>query len=138
MDTDQAVQEYQCPGCVKGPWPDCYKIVDPKDGFAGEDHVAGTMMMPGIGSVFLGLPKGFNRLGAAKSTRIYIFKNFDDSWGYTLFNVPVWKYFDENGNTIVRGLSPRVNIPWIHIFLCDCIGEISCYQITQKDLDRMD
>lgn len=129
-----AVEEYQCPGCVCGSGTSCY---EQSDNEACKKHVAGTMIT-GIGLIFLGMPTGFNRLGACDKTKINIFSELKDGWGYDLYNVPVWKYKDRLGNTIVRGICPRTNFPWIHIFLTDCMEEIGCQEITEKELSKMD
>ena len=135
MNIDEAIQEYQCPGCVNGPWPECYKRSDHSE--SCDKHVPGTMMML-IGLVFLGLPKGFNRLGSCKDTKIDIFEHYTDCWEYDFLNVPVWKYLDEHGHTIVRGIKPRLNEPWIHIFLNNHRDKIKCHEITNKELEEID
>ena len=132
---EAAIQNYQCSGCVNGPYPDCFVV--------GQDHacvrhIPGTMMMPHIGCVFLGLPNGFNRLGKCEDMKINIFKSLDGGWDYNKFNVPVWKRLDEHGNTLVRGISPRINKPWIHIFLEDVMDQVDCIEITREDIDSMD
>jgi hypothetical protein len=129
-----AIEEYQCPGCVCGSDTKCYEKGESE---ACWRHVAGTLIS-GIGKVFLGMPKGFNHLGACKDTKISIFKEFRDGWGYDYFNVPIWKYKDKYENVIVRGMSPRINFPWIHIFLIDCMQEINCAEITENQLAEMD
>lgn len=134
MTPEEAVQEYQCAGCAGGPFPVCYET---NDGEGCSKHCAGTTISA-IGRIFLGMPKGFNRLGFCGKTTISIFESIDAGWGYDLFNVPVWKYLDSNGNTIVRGISPRINLPWIHIFIGDHIEKVDCYEITEKDLAEMD
>jgi len=91
-----------------------------------------------MGLFFLGLPAGFNRLGIAEDTRIHIYEKFEDGWGYDKYNVPVWKYLDENNNTIVRGICPRNNYPWIHIFLENCVEKIECIEITNDEMNEMD
>ncbi len=133
MEIEKMVQEYQCPGCVSGPYPKCYK--KDSDSSACEKHCSGTTFSH-IGRIFLGMPKGFNRLGSCKTIRILIF----DSPGklYDKFNIPVWKHLDKHGNTLVRGLSPRINWPWIHVFSGNFLNQIDCWIITQKDLDSMD
>jgi hypothetical protein len=132
----KVVEEYQCLGCVCGSNIDCYK--KHKHGIQCSKHIAGTMLMPHIGTIFLGLPTGFNRLGQTKETKISIFENFKDGWGYNKFNVPVWKHLDKYRNTLVRGISPRINMPWIHIFLGNVLSEIECLEITQEDINEMD
>lgn len=132
---ENMIKTYQCPGCVGGPPLSCYKKGEGVD--CGE-HVAGTNLSL-IGRIFLGLPKGFCRLGPCEVTKISIFERVEDGWGYGMFNVPVWKHLDKNGNTLVRGLCPRINYPWIHIFMGDQMTKIDCMIITQKDIDgKMD
>ena len=134
MKPDKAIQEYQCVGCVNGPYPDCYKT---NGSLACDKHCAGTTV-GGIGRVFLGLPTGFNRLGISDETKVHIFLTLKDGWGYDKFNVPVWKHLDQYGNTLVRGMCPRLNAPWIHIFLNDFIKEIDCLEISHADINEMD
>ncbi len=131
----KAVEEYQCPGCVVGSDISCYE-----KGYneACKRHVVGTSGYPAIGRFFLGMPRGFNRLGPCNEQTIKIFRKLEDGWTYDKFNVPVWKYKDQNGNVIVRGISPRINFPFIHVFLEDCLGEIKCLEITEKDISEMD
>ena len=113
--TKDIIEIYQCPGCVVGSDIECYE-----EGFNIEctKHITGTSISQ-IGTIFLGLPKGFNRKSVFKDMKINIFETFETfekGWKYDKFNIPVWKYLDEHKNTIVRGLSPRINMPFIHIF----------------------
>ena len=91
------VKEYQCPGCIVGCFENgCYK----KEAFsvACEKHSAGTII-GGIGTIFLGMPKGFNRLGVCKNLKIRIYVD-NDEMKNTLYQykenpkytIPVWKY----------------------------------------------
>ena len=132
-----AVLEYQCPGCICGDNISCFVPSLEVDNVACERHSAGTVFM-GVGSIFLGMPKGFNRVGPWKDMPIFIYQKFDDSKRYDFLNIATWKYLDKNGNTIVRGLCPRVNQAFLHIFLEDCIEKIHCYEIKQDDLDKID
>jgi len=133
--TKSIVEEYQCPGCLYGTNLNCYEKSNGR-GLECSKHVAGTRSR--IESFFLGMPKGFNRLGSQDKLKINIFEKFADGWGYDKFNVPVWKYLDEQGNTIVRGISPRINAPFLHVFAGNFIDEINCLEITKADLDKMD
>jgi hypothetical protein len=135
IEQEKFVENYQCPGCVCG---SDFKCFEKGDGIECGKHVPGTTILPGIGTIFLGLGTGFNRLGPVKDMRIKCFKKPSDGWGFNKLNVPVWKYLDKNGNTIVRGLSPRTNNPFLHIFLGDFTGEICCLEITNEDLEEMD
>ena len=128
-----AVERYQCPGCVCGSDTQCYRSGDSE---ACGKHVAGTLIS-NIGRVFLGMPKGFDRLGLCDKTKIDIFRELVNGWGYDLFNVPIWKFRDEYGNVLVRGLCPRTNYPWIHIFLSDCMQEIDCIELSEKNISSM-
>ncbi len=130
----KAVAEYQCLGCTCGSDPDCY---EKGNNFECGKHVAGTIMMP-IGTIYLGMPKGFNRQGPTNLIDFNIFPLLSDGWNYDIYNVPTWKYLDKNGNTLVRGMSPRVNKTFIHIFLENCINGINCLEITEADLSEMD
>lgn len=129
-----AIKEYQCLGCVCGVDTECYLK---SNDLSCSKHVPGTMGS-GIGTFFLGMPKGFCRIGMCDKIRINIFRKFEDGWGYNFLNIPVWKYLDKNGNTLVRGISPRINSPFLQIFLENCIDKIECYKITEDDLDGMD
>jgi len=133
-EIEKIIEEYQCAGCVGGKDPSCY---EKGEGVECKKHAAGTVIQS-IGRVFLGMPRGFNRLGLCDKTKILIFEEFEDGWGYHKFNVPVWKHLDNNGNTLVRGICPRTNDAWIHIFIGDHISKISCLEITQEDLSEMD
>ena len=161
--TKLAVETYQCPGCKRGCDISCYEgsdaghissaikpscgydILPPyakardlrTDGIECTKHVPETII-PGIGHIFLGLPTGFNHLGPCEKTKIFIFRKFEDGWGYNMFNRPIWQFLDNYGNTIVRGLCPRINWSWIHIFLEDTIFWINCPEISQEDVDEMD
>ncbi len=131
----KVVEHYQCPGCVCGSDFKCFEL---GNGIECGKHVPGTLEYPIVGKFFLGLPKGFNRLGHVNEMRIQIFNKFSNGWGYDKFNVPIWKYLDGQGNTIIRGLCPRINAPFLHIFLGDCRAKIDCLEITNEDLDSMD
>ena len=136
-----AVERYQCSGCISGSDTSCFKE-NVAGGIGCGEHFSGTIIS-GVGKVFLGLPKGFNRLGNLEKMKPIIFKSFKDfaesDWKeYNNFNRPVWKHLDKLGNTLVRGLMPRRNEPFLHIFLENCISQIHCLEITQNDIDQMD
>jgi hypothetical protein len=143
MTPEEAVEEYQCSGCVGGPPLECYEPHSEKN-IACKNHVAGTMVYPQIGRVFLGMPKGFNRFGCQEELYISIFRFYDDmlnypSWGpWSKFGFPVWKYLDPYANTIIRGVSPRISNYFIHIYLENVMDRIDCIQITNKDIEFMD
>ena len=129
-----AVEQYQCPGCVGGSNISCYK----GDNTQCTKHVAGTVIYPAIGTIFLGMSTGFNRKGNDENLVIGMFNKLSE-WGeYDKFNVPCWKYKDKSGNTLVRGLSPRLNKTFLHVFLEDCMTDINCLEITENDISKMD
>jgi hypothetical protein len=131
----KAIEEYQCSGCVVGHNTSCFE--QNEAGVGCGKHVAGTIMS-GVGTLFLGMPKGFNRLGVHAEMKPIIFDTFASSdWQYNKFNIPAWKYLF-NGHTFVRGMMPRRNEPFLHVFLEDCLDKIDCRLITQDDTDQMD
>jgi hypothetical protein len=136
MTMIEAIREYQEPGAATGFDPATATI---DRGWA--EHVPGTIIS-NIGIVLLGMPKGFNRIGPVGLTirTLFIFETWEQcqSWPYHKFNVPVWKHLDSHGNTLVRGLSPRTNQPFIHVILGDHLDKISCLEITEADLKEMD
>jgi len=133
----KAIEQYQCSGCIKGCDISCYKKNEDFGEGCGE-HFSGTFMT-GVGKIFLGMPKGFNRLGPAETTKIQIYNSYEEcDWKFDMWNVPVWKHLDKNGNTLVRALMPRRNEPFIHIFLENCLDKINCLEITEEDINSMD
>lgn len=134
MNTKDIIENYQCAGCVNGHNFKCYV----KGEFLEcEKHCPGTMFL-GQGMIFLGLPKGFNRLGPVTEMRLKILSDIN-VWGeYDKYNIPVWKYLDEYGNTLVRGLQPRLNDTFLHIYIGDQRDKINCLEITNEDIEYMD
>lgn len=123
----QMIEEYQCPGCVDGPYPECYEHDPNESSITCTRHISGSLLM-GASKILLGLPRGFNRIGGGVDMNL--FEKFSEGWGYNQYNIPVWKTLDTNGNTLVRGLSPRINRAFLHVFKGDCMAEISCLDIT--------
>lgn len=142
MKVADAIKNYQCSGCAKGTYPECF-FKSRYDGIGCDNHYPGTYIN-GIGKIFLGMPKGFNRLGINEETKLLIFEKFSDFInpnnhnGYSKFMIPTWKHLDEYGNTLVRVYMPRKNDSCIHIFLENCLDKIDCLEITQEDIDNMD
>ena len=132
-----AIGEYQCSGCVCGYNVECFEPNENGGSGCGK-HLAGTMIS-NIGKIFLGLPKGFHRLGHHETLIPNIYNTFESSeWKYSKFNIPVWKHLNKNGHTLVRGIMPRLNQTFIHIFLENCIDKIDCLEITLEDIKEMD
>jgi len=133
----EAIESHQCPGCVVGSDIECFEANH--TGVGCGKHVAGTRTFPGVGKIYLGMPTGFNRLGPHEKMNIYIFETFESSgWKYNMFNIPAWKYLNDQGHTIVRGLMPRRNEPFLHIFLENCMDKIDCIEIKDEDINQMD
>ena len=133
--TKTAIELYQCPGCVCRSYPECYQK---GDGIECGKHVVGTTGIS-IGKILLGMPRGFDRVGDVNHLQLSIYETHESSdWKYNKFNIPVWKHYDKNGNTLIRGMQPRINQTFIHIFLEDCRNIIDCLEISQDDINGMD
>ena len=133
----EAVKEYQCSGCMDGPYPDCYKT-EAGYGIGCREHVAGTGASY-IGRFFPGMPAGFNRLGPYDSMKPIIYEDFDEEEiEFTMWNIPVWKYLDKHCNTLVRGLRPRLNEPFLVVILGNHLDKIDCLEITKDNVEFMD
>ena len=136
MSTEDAIKEYQCPGCISGPYEECFEKSDA--GIGCGSHYPATLISS-IGKIMLGLGKGFNRVGVHDKMQLFIFDDYKSSdWKYDECNVPVWKYLNKAGHTIVRGLMPRINTPFIHLFLSDVRSEFECYEVTEDYLKTID
>lgn len=136
----EIVERYQCPGCVCGGDISCFEAQESKNDLSCAKHVVGTMAT-GTGKFFLGMPKGFNRLGDSK-VEINIFPNQEaqiKEWSYCIYNIPVWKYKNKDGHVFIRGLRPRTNMPFLHIIIdCPDFDKINCLEITDNDIEFMD
>jgi hypothetical protein len=128
-----AVETYQCPGCTHGSNIKCF--APSAHGEECGKHSAGTFTP--AGRIFLGLGTGFNRVGPVEKFYPQIFKTLQEGM-YNKFNIPAWKHLDANGNTLVRGIMPRRNEPFLHIYLGDFRDQIDCLEITQDDINEMD
>ena len=136
QEAEKAIREYQCSGCMSGPFEECYKT-ETGYGVGCREHYAGTFMIP-QGKLFLGMPKGFNRLGHYEDMKVEVWENYDVDAKYDKFNVPVWKHLDKHGNTLVRGLRPRLNEPFVSVFLGNHMDKIDCREISLDELKAMD
>lgn len=137
-DVEKAIKDYQCCGCGNMSYPKCYKKEE--QGYGCMNHVAGTTLLLGgtLVKIFLGLPKGFNRLGTQAELRPRIFKTQQEQreqFGYGDYNVPVWKY-KEKGHVFVRGYMPRQNLGFIHVILDDTgYDGIRCAEVNPTEMD---
>ena len=133
----EAIERYQCSGCTVGGDTSCFE--EQNSGVGCARHLAGTFIYPIIGGIFLGMPKGFNRIGNDSSLKPHIYASYESSdWSYDKWNIPVWKYLSPDGHTFVRGMIPRINATFIHVFLENCIDRIDCLEVTNEDIDYMD
>lgn len=142
MITDElkgVIEEYQCSGCAHGSDTDCGKFI--QNGIKKEcsNHSPGTIMYPG-GKIYLGMPKGFNKVGPyIENFSILIFDELDRF--YDNLNIPVWKFRNDKGHVFIRGLSPRINCPFLHLIInCtdDEYGEIKCFELDDNFLEGID
>jgi hypothetical protein len=129
----KAVESYQCAGCTNGHNTTCFTASDIHKGCG--KHSPGTFMS-GTGKLFLGMPVGFNRIGPQEKLPLEIFIVFNDV--YDKFNIPTWKHLNSDGHTIVRGMQPRRNQTFLHVFLENCMDKIECREITEADMSEMD
>lgn len=142
----KAIETYQCPGCVAGSNTKCGAF---KQGYAPTSfectaHVPGTAMSR-IGTIMLGMPKGFCRVGPRREDKdsrhtVQIHPKFPDGW-FNEMNVAACKYRDPSGVVHVRGLHPRINLPFQHLIL-ECSDEqfeaIGGTTWTEETLNGMD
>jgi len=116
------VSEIQCPGCTCGvaPASDCENFKqDTEYGFYCKAHSAGTLL-GGAGWIALGLPKGFDRVGAhrakgedSRSTNIRLWIAPDHPQWNT-FNMAAWAMV-RDGYLYVRTYLPRTNRTFVDV-----------------------
>lgn len=145
------INEFQCPGCVRGSGTDgCPGLsVQPEAGAACDGHVPGTSALHGpLWSI--GLPKGFNQVGARwvrgdaspgepRAGRSYIrlwLKGEKPSfWG--MYNVPVWALV-KDGYLFVRTYSPRTNFGYVDVIEGGTLDMVPNAINIEPHLDDMD
>ena len=127
MIDKEMVEKFQCSGCAAGSDTGCgsYKQEDYGEHFTCASHCAGTSMLNGarLVSLYLGLPKGFNRIGNCKdktSIRLYIMMP-TDLWNH--LNVPVWA-MEEDGYLFVRTYCPRTDVTFVDVVKGGKISEM--------------
>ena len=137
MSIIRAIKTYQVPGDIGNFDKDDYKTED--GGVGWKDHHPATYIS-GIGKIYLGMPKPFSRLGEFNDMTLHIFKDYEQyiTFFKLPYNVPCWKFLDEYGNTLVRGLMPRINRPFICVVLGDCMDKINCVEISKEEAETMD
>ena len=119
-DVQEMISKFQCPGCTCGTAP-CNKCESYKPcgglSWECENHSAGTMITH-IGRIFLGLPRGFNHVGACeqglhKYKIIRLWRvGTSPAWDY--LNIPVWA-MEQDGYLFVRTYCPRLNHGFVDI-----------------------
>ena len=131
------VKCYQCPGCMgHGDSNNCF-VGSKEKSISCQKHSPGTFAS-GIGKFFLGMPKGFNRIGDQKEFELEIFKTQKDQeteWAYNCFNIPAWKHKNEKGHIFIRGYCPRVNKGFVHIILDGDFNSIKAHEIDIREID---
>tara|TARA_Y100000310_G_scaffold56232_1_gene51651 strand:+ start:51068 stop:51547 length:480 start_codon:yes stop_codon:yes gene_type:complete len=144
------IEKFQCPGCTCGCGvEECdnfkFDTVQP-DWFKCKGHSAGTMLMPG-GKIALGLPKGFNKVGALTNsmmdddhtTNIRLHENIETAesiWDDQL-NLPIWA-MEEDGYLFVRTYQPRINMGWIDIVKGGTMALVPSAIDVSKFIDEID
>ena len=123
------VEEFQCPGCVCGhEVSSCYK--GKQGSFSCESHVAGTIMFP-HGALYLGLPKGFNKVGQRgkdENNSVWLYESMEEhnrAFGTgDNCNVAVWA-MEKDGYLFVRFYSPRINRARVHVIKGAKLSDLS-------------
>jgi len=136
----QAIQEYQCSGCVYGSNLNCGKYAKSKVGSGCNNHAPGTLDEC-MRNLYLGMPRGFRLYGPCTEMYLSIFETLEQQeaeFSYDAFNIPVWKYRNSLGHIFIRGLSPRINLPFLHIILKGDFALYNCLEITEDMLNQMD
>lgn len=119
----QLVEEFQCPGCVCGMDITCgaFQLATDHNAIECIGHVIGTHLM-GVGSIAIGLPKGFCRPGNHRVSGEWKHRNQMNIrlWpegthpNWDRFNVPVWAMV-KDGYLFVRTYAPRINSTWTDV-----------------------
>lgn len=123
----EMVEKFQCPGCVCGMDVTCGKFESeddegPGSNYSCKGHVAGTMIA-GVGSFYLGLPKGFCRVGVLdrrwppsekERNQNNNIRLFDKMPQYNKLNVPVW-VMEKDDHLFVRCFMPRINYTTVDV-----------------------
>lgn len=138
------IEKFLCPGCVAGCAPNCesYKEETLSGWYTCGNHHPGTLIL-GLGNIYLGMPKGFNRTGdlrrEGKFVGVYVIpESLQTDDFFNDFNIPVWKT-KEAGHTLIRGLRPRINQPFLMIWETqNNFEKIQCLEITDDLKAGMD
>ncbi len=145
------INEFQCPGCTAGSGTEgCRALkVENRDGAACDGHVPGTFRLGGpLWS--LGLPKGFNQVGARYVRRhdgpdeprggrsyIRLWPNGETPSFWNTYNVPVWAMV-KDGYLFVRTYSPRTNFGYVDVVQGGTLDMVPNAVNIEPFLDDMD
>lgn len=111
------IENYICSGCMKGCDTECGSFKPrPYYGEGCRNHFPGTGLLGGD-KIYLGLPRGMNKVGDFKSpdgeSRIRIWKKGTNP-DWDAFNIPVWVKQDGE-NLIVKTVCPRLMETYVDI-----------------------
>jgi hypothetical protein len=129
------ITEFQCAGCVNGSSPDDGCFIKEEVSLSCDNHIARNNVLPIIGTINLGLPIGFNRLGPIDTSKqknnIRLYDSMPkDHWDK--FNIPVWA-MEKDGYLFVRTYLPRTNVTWVDVIKDGKINEVDPYPINVGD-----
>lgn len=122
------VTTYQCPGCNVGSGMACFK----GRGLSCRAHIPAAS----LDGRCLGMPRGFMQISASK-TPICIFESVHD-FPIDNLSIPVWKHLDEHGNTVVRGLRPHRNQPFLNVYVGDVRSAFDCFEVSTEFWQQLD
>lgn len=127
------IERFQCPGCIRGNWPQNCKdfVLEERDyGFCCKHHTTGTALLQAghMSKIALGMPKGFNKTPVSYNaiSDMYLPSNKMIIWmllqedkakvseWFDHLNIPVWAMV-QDGFLFVRVYSPRIDQGRIYI-----------------------
>ena len=130
-----AIEEYQCPGCISGSNTKCasFKL----DGAGCAEHFAGTLVTY-IGKIALGMCKGFNRVSVPGNSPETIhhekYEDFFEDETDVTYNIPLQKWKNEKGQVEAIVYAPRINHFMRLVFEEDCMNKLNCPKQYIQDL----
>jgi hypothetical protein len=144
----EMIEKFQCFGCTCGSGVDeeCFELqaYEEQGIFFCKKHSAGTIL-GGVGKIYLGLPKGFDKVGALanslnlvkRPTNIRLFTE-PSKCHYDYLNVPVWA-MEKDGYLFVRVFCPRVNETFVDVIKNGKIKDVCPYVIDVSEfIDEID
>lgn len=144
----QEVDELQCVGCVSaGPAfsQGCPSAASCLHGCL--NHCAGTYMPRG-GTIYLSVPKGFNRVGGRSQERhptpleVYASNQEREAAFHARGikdSIAAWVHLDAKGRTLVRWYLPETNQGWTSVTLENCVEHFdNAVRLSEEDIAFMD